>query len=169
MRILRTAAASLALTTATIAAPALANMEEISKAVEADYDSYLEPLFVHFHKNPELSFLENKTAERMAADNWSGYLSILRDNPIATKAATSATVYTIGDVIAQRTEGESMGSLDRPRILRSLLAGLIGHGPMSHFWYEISENMYVNVLHLTQWWSFVPKVAVDQTLWGPVW
>ena len=68
MRILRTAAASIALATAAIASPALANLEEIGAAVDADYDSYLEPLFVHFHKNPELSFLENKTAARMAQE-----------------------------------------------------------------------------------------------------
>lgn len=110
-----------------------------------------------------------EVAARMAADNWSGYLSVLRNHPIATKAVTSATVYSIGDVLAQRSEGESMGSLDRPRILRSLLAGLIGHGPLSHFWYEISENVFDNVLQLTAWWSFIPKVAIDQTLWGPFW
>ena len=107
--------------------------------------------------------------DRMAADNWSAYLHVLRSNPIATKAVTSATVYAIGDTIAQRTEGESMGSLDRPRIVRSALAGLIGHGPMSHFWYQISEEVFDNVLQLTQWWSFIPKVVVDQTMWGPVW
>ncbi|CAB9523051.1 PXMP2/4 family protein [Seminavis robusta] len=105
---------------------------------------------------------------RMAADNWGGYLNVLRDSPVSTKAVTSATVYTIGDVIAQRTEGESIGSLDRPRILRSLLAGLIGHGPLSHCWYNISEDLF-NFLHLTQWWSFLPKVAIDQATWGPFW
>lgn len=41
---------------------------EIQAAVEAEYDSYLAPLFVHFHENPELSFLENETAARMAQE-----------------------------------------------------------------------------------------------------
>ncbi|MEM6912774.1 MAG: amidohydrolase [Pseudomonadota bacterium] len=68
MRILRTAAASIALATAAMSAPAFANMEEIAASVEADYDTYLGPLFVHFHQNPELSFLENKTAARMAKE-----------------------------------------------------------------------------------------------------
>ncbi|MEE4201397.1 M20 metallopeptidase family protein [Erythrobacter sp.] len=40
----------------------------VETAVEADYDSYLAPLFVHFHQNPELSFLENQTAARMASE-----------------------------------------------------------------------------------------------------
>jgi hypothetical protein len=72
---------------------------------------------------------------RIPMEAWGSYSAVLNDSPIATKAVTSATVYTIGDVIAQRTQGNSMGQLDRPRILRSLLAGLIGHGPLSHFWY----------------------------------
>ena len=40
----------------------------IAAAVEAEYDGYLAPLFVHFHQNPELSFLENETAARMAME-----------------------------------------------------------------------------------------------------
>ncbi len=68
MRIFRTAAASIALATAAISAPAFASMDEVEAAVEADYETYLEPLFVHFHKNPELSFLENETAARMAQE-----------------------------------------------------------------------------------------------------
>lgn len=71
MRLLRTAAASIAVATATLAAPmapAYANTPEVSAAVDADYDAYLAPLFVHFHKNPELSFLENETAARMAQE-----------------------------------------------------------------------------------------------------
>lgn len=71
-------------------------------------------------------------AVRIPVDNWYSYSSILDKSPIQTKAITSATVYSIGDFIAQRTEGRNMGEIDRPRLLRSLLAGLIGHGPMSH-------------------------------------
>lgn len=108
-------------------------------------------------------------AVRIPVDNWFGYSEILDQSPLSTKAITSATVYTIGDLIAQRTEGFSMGELDRPRILRSLLAGLIGHGPLSHLWYDWSDGIFEDVLHWTQWWSFIPKVMVDQTTWGPFW
>lgn len=108
-------------------------------------------------------------AVRIPVDNFMGYSSILAQAPISTKAVTSATVYTIGDFISQRTEGTEIGDIDRGRILRSLLAGLIGHGPLSHVWYDLSEDVFNNVLHLTEWWSFIPKVAVDQTLWGPFW
>ncbi|MEL7188895.1 MAG: amidohydrolase [Pseudomonadota bacterium] len=73
MRLFRHFAAPVALAAASIATPTLADDHShdhsvIAAAVEADYDSYLAPLFVHFHKNPELSFLENATAARMAAE-----------------------------------------------------------------------------------------------------
>lgn len=48
------------------ALPAAAN--ELSDAVQQDYDEYLWPLFDHFHRNPELSTIENDTAARMAAE-----------------------------------------------------------------------------------------------------
>ena len=56
-----------AVATAALAAPADAN-DAVKRAVKADYDSYLAPLFVHFHKNPELSYVETETARRMAAE-----------------------------------------------------------------------------------------------------
>lgn len=41
---------------------------DLSKHVDADYSSYLKPLFLHFHANPELSLVENETAARMAKE-----------------------------------------------------------------------------------------------------
>ena len=40
--------------------------DELSDAVAADYDAHLGDLFVYFHQNPELSFMEQKTARRLA-------------------------------------------------------------------------------------------------------
>ena len=48
-------------------APALADAG-VRAAVKADYDKHLGALFTHFHRNPELSFLETETAKRMAAE-----------------------------------------------------------------------------------------------------
>ncbi len=45
---------------------ATANASELRESIERDYDDYLWPLFDHFHRNPELSLFEFKTAERMA-------------------------------------------------------------------------------------------------------
>ena len=50
------------------ATPASADPAAVKQAVAADYDRHLEKLFLHFHANPELSFLETETAKRMAAE-----------------------------------------------------------------------------------------------------
>ena len=67
MRLIMKAAAG-ALLSCVAASPALAQEDPLAEAIEADYDTYLAPLFVHFHRNPELSFLENETAARMAEE-----------------------------------------------------------------------------------------------------
>ena len=63
MSALRPAAAALAL--ASLAAPAAA-APDFAAAVKADYDRDLEALFLDFHRNPELSFKESRTAAVMA-------------------------------------------------------------------------------------------------------
>lgn len=42
--------------------------DELSDAVEKDYDQHLGALFEHFHRNPELSSMETKTAARLAEE-----------------------------------------------------------------------------------------------------
>lgn len=99
---------------------------------------------------------------------WDSYTKVLSSNPICTKACTSGAVYAIGDLIAQRTEG-GVDDIDQMRVARSMMAGFIGHGPMSHFWYIACDGFFENVLHMTDWWSFIPKIVVDQSFWGPIW
>ncbi|MBQ5949311.1 amidohydrolase [Massilia sp. ST3] len=50
-----------------LAAPSL-HASELEQAIARDYDSHLAALFDHFHRNPELSFLEVKTAARLAKE-----------------------------------------------------------------------------------------------------
>ena len=50
-----------------VASPAIA-APDLSAAVKADYDKQLGALFDWFHRNPELSFKETKTAARMAKE-----------------------------------------------------------------------------------------------------
>ncbi len=41
---------------------------DLAADVDAHWDSHLAALFEHFHRNPELSFLEHETAARLAAE-----------------------------------------------------------------------------------------------------
>ncbi len=40
----------------------------LREAIEADYENHLWPLFDHWHRNPELSLVEHKTAARLAKE-----------------------------------------------------------------------------------------------------
>ena len=42
--------------------------DDLSNAVETDYDQHLGALFDYFHRNPELSSMETKTAARLAGE-----------------------------------------------------------------------------------------------------
>ncbi len=42
--------------------------DSLQETIAADYDSYLAPLFDHFHRNPELSLVEHQTAARLAKE-----------------------------------------------------------------------------------------------------
>lgn len=45
-----------------------AEPSDLRKAIDADYEEHLWPLFDHWHRNPELSLVENKTAARLAEE-----------------------------------------------------------------------------------------------------
>ncbi len=45
-----------------------AQAASLSESIQADYDAHLGVLFDHFHRNPELSLVEHKTAARMATE-----------------------------------------------------------------------------------------------------
>ena len=45
-----------------------AKASELADAIAADYQSHLGPLWDHFHRNPELSLMEHKTAARLAEE-----------------------------------------------------------------------------------------------------
>jgi len=100
-------------------------------------------------------------------DLMEGYSEALEQYPVITKALTSATVYTIGDIIAQRSEGAER--IEKMRTVRSLLAGFIGHGPLSHYWYHFCEYIFTGCLGWTAWWVVFPKVLFDQSTWAPFW
>lgn len=56
------------LLTLVIGLSAFSRADDLSRAVEADYDQHLAALFDYFHRNPELSMLETRTAARLASE-----------------------------------------------------------------------------------------------------
>lgn len=66
MRLFHLAASALALGLAT--QPAWGEDLATKTAIEAEYDSYLAPLFLDFHQHPELGLLETRTAAKMAVE-----------------------------------------------------------------------------------------------------
>jgi hippurate hydrolase len=42
--------------------------DDLRNAIAADYEENLEELYVHFHRNPELSNFEFETAKRLAEE-----------------------------------------------------------------------------------------------------
>jgi len=82
--------------------------------------------------------------------------------PVLVKAATSGVCYFVGDLIAQRSTGATLTSLDLPRSTRSAAAGFIGHGPVAHYWLNyVDESMSFG----GAWWAFFPRIIADQ---GPM-
>ncbi len=85
------AAISLLLALVSLAVPARAG--ELASLVAADYQRHLGALFTHFHRNPELSGMEHKTAARLAAElrdagfevtegvGGTGVVALLRNGP----------------------------------------------------------------------------------------
>ncbi|MCY3971358.1 MAG: amidohydrolase [Acidobacteria bacterium] len=51
---------------AVLAAPGTSPAQDLADAIADDYRTELKALFEHFHRNPELSFLEHETAARLA-------------------------------------------------------------------------------------------------------
>lgn len=51
----------------------------LEESVATDYKSHLGPLWDHFHRNPELSLVEHKTAERMAEELGSAGFKITKN------------------------------------------------------------------------------------------
>ena len=66
MRLFLFAASAIALVAAV--QPAQAEDVATAKAIAAEYEAYLAPLFLDFHQHPEMGFLEKRTAGIMAAE-----------------------------------------------------------------------------------------------------
>mmetsp|Transcript_37529 Transcript_37529/g.62138 ORF Transcript_37529/g.62138 Transcript_37529/m.62138 type:complete len:384 (-) Transcript_37529:49-1200(-) len=83
-------------------------------------------------------------------------------HPLLTKSATSGVAYTAGDVLAQRLS-KSAEQYDVPRMLRSMTAGTVSHGPQLHYWTLILER-YFSFGGAP--WALGVKILLDQTFFA---
>ncbi|GMH85834.1 hypothetical protein TrVE_jg1738 [Triparma verrucosa] len=108
-------------------------------------------------------------AFRLPLSLFKDYTVSLNAAPLITKSLTSLAVYILGDVISQFSTSANLHTVDRTRILRSGAAGGFGHGPLSHFWYRLSETFFNYMGWNAVRWGVLPMIGVDQLFWGPFW
>lgn len=95
---------------------------------------------------------------------WHLYARLVRNHPVKTQLATTATVMLSGDLIAQKVI-ERRPDIDVPRAARFFIMGIGFVGPVVRGWYLILER----VVGSGSGGAVVfKKVLLDQTLFGPL-
>jgi len=98
---------------------------------------------------------------------WAKYLKALETQPLATKTATSALGFLLGDAIAQTPDLQAGKSYDFARTARLVAFGAALHGPIGHYWYGfIDRTIMPN--KPTAAITVAAKTAFDQIIWAPV-
>jgi protein Mpv17 len=85
--------------------------------------------------------------------------------PLLTKALTSLSLYTLGDILAQLLEQKK--SFDKPRIIRLAFYAFLVVGPVSHYWYNFLEKLVEKKMKMPTFKAVVTKIAFDQFLFTP--
>lgn len=93
---------------------------------------------------------------------WSDYQSSLKTKPIVTKACTSCVGFAISDTLTQLFIEK--GAFNLKRLAKMASFGLLCHGTSGHYFYNFLDK----VLAGTTPAIVALKVAVDQTLWAPL-
>ena len=106
-----------------------------------------------------------------AAALFHGYESLALASPIATKSATSAVAYLLGDCLAQKASGArkknaKRSKLDTARVARSGVAGLISHGPQLHAWCLFLDRFVSFGGPGLAWARLAVKILLDQTFFS---
>jgi protein Mpv17 len=94
---------------------------------------------------------------------WARYNKLLDAQPLLTKALTSFTGFTLGDILAQNfvEKGERY---DPMRTLRLGSFGFFIHGTTGHYFYGLLDSKLPGTKPAT----VATKVLIDQTIWNPI-
>lgn len=95
---------------------------------------------------------------------WAKYNQLLASQPLLTKALTSLTGFTLGDVLAQNFIEESDKPYDIMRTVRLGSFGFLLHGTSGHYFYGFLDSKLPGTKPVT----VASKVAIDQIFWNPI-
>jgi protein Mpv17 len=95
---------------------------------------------------------------------WARYNALLEAQPLLTKALTSLTGFTAGDVLAQKFIEEEGKPYDYMRTVRLGSFGFMLHGTTGHYFYGMLDSKLPGTKPIT----VATKVAIDQTIWNPI-
>ncbi|GAM25355.1 hypothetical protein SAMD00019534_085300 [Acytostelium subglobosum LB1] len=94
-----------------------------------------------------------------AATSW--YMRKLKNNPVPTKALTSASIAFFSNLIAQRVVERRR--VDWSRVIKFAIWGLVS-SPISHYWYIVLDRLFRNIKDKYQVYG---KIIVDQLIYAP--
>lgn len=95
---------------------------------------------------------------------WARYNALLEAQPLLTKALTSLTGFTAGDILAQSFIEPGDKPYDVMRTIRLGSFGFLLHGTTGHYFYGMLDSKLPGTAPLT----VATKVAIDQTIWNPI-
>jgi protein Mpv17 len=95
---------------------------------------------------------------------WAKYNALLEAQPLLTKALTSLTGFTIGDILAQNFVNDDGKPYDPMRTIRLGSFGFLIHGTTGHYFYGFLDSK----LPGTKPTTVATKVLIDQTMWNPI-
>ena len=95
---------------------------------------------------------------------WARYNKLLEAQPLLTKALTSLTGFTVGDVLAQSFIENEGKPYDVMRTVRMGSFGFLLHGTTGHYFYGFLDGKLPGTAPIT----VATKVAIDQTIWNPI-
>jgi protein Mpv17 len=95
---------------------------------------------------------------------WARYNKLLDAQPILTKALTSLTGFTLGDILAQKFINDNGKPYDIMRTVRLGSFGFFLHGPSGHYFYGFLDAKLPSTKPVT----VATKVAIDQLFWNPI-
>jgi protein Mpv17 len=95
---------------------------------------------------------------------WARYNKLLDAQPLLTKALTSLTGFTVGDILAQCFIEQEGKPYDIMRTVRMGSFGFLLHGTTGHYFYGFLDGKLPGTAPIT----VATKVAIDQTIWNPI-